>query len=57
MILISHRLYLFDQMDQVIWMDEGKTITSTHEELMRTVPAYRELFESETKGVVTGEEK
>lgn len=56
-ILISHRLGMFPKMRQVIWMDEGKTITSTHEELMRTVPAYRELFESETKGVVTGEEK
>ena len=33
-ILISHRLYLFDQMDQVIWMDEGHTKVGTHEELL-----------------------
>ena len=33
-ILISHRLYLFDQMDQVIWMDEGHAKVGTHEELL-----------------------
>ena len=30
-LLISHRLYLFDQTDQVIWMENGQTQTGTHE--------------------------
>ena len=43
-LLLSHRLYLFPQMDQVIWMDEGKTTVGTHEELLQKVPAYAALF-------------
>ena len=43
-LLLSHRLYLFSQMDQVIWMDEGKTTVGTHEELLQKVPAYAALF-------------
>ena len=49
-ILISHRLYLFDQMDQVIWMDEGHTKVGTHEELRAEVPSYAELCRDQTKG-------
>lgn len=49
-ILISHRLYLFDQMDQVIWMDEGHTKVGTHEELLAEVPSYAELCRDQTKG-------
>ena len=49
-ILISHRLYLFDQMDQVIWMDEGHTKVGTHEELLAKVPSYAELCRDQTKG-------
>ena len=33
-ILISHRLYLFPQMYKVIWMENGKTIACTHDEIM-----------------------
>ena len=43
-ILISHRLYLFPQMDKVIWMENGKALAGTHEELMHTVPEYKNLF-------------
>ena len=43
-LLLSHRLYLFPQMDQIIWMDEGKTTVETHEELLLKVPAYAALF-------------
>ena len=50
MILISHRLYLFDQMDQVIWIDERHTKVGTHEELLATVPSYAELCSNQTKG-------
>ena len=59
--LISHRLYHFPQMKQVIFMDGGKTTVGTHDELMETVPAYRQLYESQTvqtiqKGGVRNEE-
>ncbi len=43
-LLISHRLYLFPEMDQVIWMDQGRTVTGTHAELIERVPEYAELF-------------
>lgn len=32
--LISHRLYLFPQMNQVIWMEDGKAVAGTHEEIL-----------------------
>ena len=48
--LISHRLYHFPQMQKVIFMEDGKTIVGTHEELMAAVPAYRRLYESQTRG-------
>ena len=54
-LLISHRLYLFPQMDQVIWMENGKAITGTHEEILEKVPEYRKLF-SEEGGAENGNE-
>ena len=48
--LISHRLYHFPQLRQVIFMENGKTTVSTHTELMASVPAYRQLYESQTGG-------
>ena len=48
-LLISHRLYLFPEMDQVIWMKDGKTTVSNHETLMEQVPEYAKLF-AEQKG-------
>ena len=48
--LISHRLYLFPQLRQVIFMENGKTTVGTHAELMASVPAYRQLYESQTGG-------
>ena len=48
--LISHRLYHFPQMRKIIFMKDGKTVVGTHAELMRSVPAYRLLYESQTGG-------
>ena len=48
--LISHRLYHFPQLRQVIFMEDGKTAVGTHAELMASVPAYRQLYESQTGG-------
>ena len=53
-LLISHRLYHFPQMQQIIFMEGGRTIVSTHEELMAAVPVYRQLYESQT-GLKGGE--
>lgn len=48
-LLISHRLYLFPKMDQIIWMEDGRATVGTHEELMVKVPEYQKLFVSQTK--------
>ena len=49
-LLISHRLYLFPQLDQIIWMEDGKTVVGTHEELLAKVPGYKKLFTEEGVG-------
>ena len=46
--LISHRLYHFPQMQQVIFMDGGKTTVGTHAELIAAEPVYLQLYESQT---------
>ena len=48
--LISHRLYHFPEMQQVIFMEDGKTTVGTHDALLASVPAYRRLYESQTGG-------
>ena len=53
-LLISHRLYHFPQMQQIIFMEGGRTTVGTHEELMAAVPVYRQLYESQT-GLKGGE--
>ncbi len=49
-LLISHRLYLFPQCSQVIWMEHGHTMVSTHEELMQWNPSYAKLYRTQSKG-------
>ena len=48
--LISHRLYHFPKMEKIIFMENGRTTVGTHDELMRSVPGYRSLYESQTRG-------
>ena len=48
--LISHRLYHFPQMQKVIFMENGKATVGPHDELMKSVPGYRNLYESQTGG-------
>ena len=52
--LISHRLYHFPQMQQIIFMEGGRTTVGTHKELMAAVPVYHQLYESQT-GLKGGE--
>lgn len=49
-ILISHRLYHFPQLKQIVFMQGGKAAVGTHEALCASVPAYRTLYESQTGG-------
>jgi len=53
-LLISHRLYLFPEMDGVIWMENGKAVTGTHEELLKTVPEYESLYASQVHTTENG---
>lgn len=53
-LLISHRLYLFPEMDGVIWMENGKAVTGTHEELLKTVPEYENLYASQVHTTENG---
>ncbi len=48
--LISHRLYHFPQMKQILFLEDGRATVGTHKELMASVPAYRRLYESQTGG-------
>lgn len=45
--LISHRLYLFPEFDQVIWMDQKRGTCSSHESLMTENPQYAELYRAQ----------
>lgn len=49
-ILISHRLYHFPELRQIVFMQGGKTDVGTHEALCASVSAYRALYESQTGG-------
>ena len=49
-LLISHRLYHFPQMQKVIWMENGSVTVGSHTTLYADVPAYRFLYDSQTGG-------
>ncbi len=48
--LLSHRLYHFPEMQQIVFLEDGKATVATHDRLMATVPSYRRLYESQTGG-------
>jgi ABC-type multidrug transport system fused ATPase/permease subunit len=44
-ILISHRIAIFDKADKVLFMNKDKSYEfSTHEQMMTKVPVYREIY-------------
>lgn len=49
-IIISHRLYLFPEMDQVIWMDQGRAAVGAHETIKSEYTEYAKLYEAQTTG-------
>lgn len=48
-LLISHRLYLFPQLSQVLWMEEGRMTVGSHTQLMAAVPAYAGLYSEQAE--------
>lgn len=50
-LLISHRLAMFPQMKQVLWMEDGTVTASTHAELLRTKAQYRRFVEAQKQEV------
>lgn len=48
-LLISHRLSLFPQMDQVLWMENGVVSVSNHEELIEEKGSYCSLYHAQKK--------
>ncbi len=48
--IISHRLYLFPEMDKVIWIENGNKTSSTHEQLMQENIEYNKLYNAQTNG-------
>mgnify|MGYP000476767510 FL=1 len=49
-LLISHRLYLFPQMDQEIFVDHGQALVSTHAQLLQSNAEYARLFHEQEGG-------
>ena len=49
-LLISHRLDRFPQLDQVVWLADGASDAGTHAELMERQPLYRQLFLQQQQG-------
>lgn len=45
--IISHRLKHFPEMDNVIFLEDGKAVLSKHDSLMSENAEYRELFEKQ----------
>ncbi len=45
-ILIAHRISTIEQMDKIVYIDDGKIIAvGTHEELLKTCPSYEAMAE------------
>ena len=49
--LISHRLYHFPQLRKIIFMEDGKTVVGTHDELLKSSEIYQEVYELQKQGV------
>ena len=49
-LLISHRLRYFPDLDLVLYLEDGKAAFGTHEELMQTSSGYRKMYELQEDG-------
>ena len=50
MLLISHRLYLFPDLDRVLFLDNDSGIFSTHAALLKENNAYARLYRAQMAG-------
>lgn len=50
-ILISHRLQLFPQLEGVLFLENGTAVSSTHAELMQRNSAYAALYQAQAGGI------
>ncbi|MCI6887655.1 MAG: ABC transporter ATP-binding protein/permease [Lachnospiraceae bacterium] len=48
-LLISHRLALFPQMDQILWMEHGVVSSASHQALLEEKTHYRSLYYAQRK--------
>ena len=49
-LIISHRLYHFPDMDHVLYLEKHTGIYGTHEEVMAKAPGYKDLYDLQKKG-------
>ncbi len=56
-LLISHRLYMFPRMDKIIWLENGRAVVGTHDELMKKVPEYAKLYNDQKGGCHDGKQQ
>ena len=54
-LLLSHRLDRFPELDGVLWMEQGTVLAGSHQELMETCPAYAGLYNAQKGGDGRGE--
>ena len=54
-LLLSHRLNRFPELDGVLWMEQGTVLAGSHQELMETCPAYTSLYNAQKGGAGRGE--
>ena len=54
-LLLSHRLDRFPELDGVVWMEQGTALAGSHRELMETCPAYASLYNAQKGGSGRGE--
>ena len=56
-LLITHRLYHFPELDHVLYLHDGKGTFLSHGEMMEKEPGYRALYEEQIEGGDYDEEK
>ena len=54
-LLLSHRLDRFPELDGVLWMEQGTVLAGSHQELMETCPSYTSLYNAQKGGAGRGE--
>ena len=50
-LLLSHRLGIFPELNGVLWMEDGRVSVSDHETLLAQNGRYAEMYRAQTEGV------